>query len=100
MRTAFVSGLFGINKLSRSNPNILAVKAGKKSGYFLKIDFMDCATFVVSIAKKSCSNRFVSRFIFIDETSGMFLWFLHEKKIIVINNGIKNFLIPQIKAKK
>jgi hypothetical protein len=74
-------------------------KAVKKSGYFCKTDFIDLATFVVSIAKKSCSNLLVSRFIFIEETSGILLLLLQETKMMATNNGIKHLLIPQIKAK-
>jgi hypothetical protein len=100
MRIAWPSALLGINKLSRSNPKILAVKAGKKSGYFCRIVCIDSATLVVSIAKKSCSNLLVSKFIFMEETSGIFLLLLQEKKITAANKEIKIFLIPQIKAKK
>jgi hypothetical protein len=35
-----------------------------------------------------------------EETSGISLLLLHEKKITAAKNGNKNFLIPQIKAKK
>jgi hypothetical protein len=38
--------------------------------------------------------------IFIEETSGIFLLLLQEKKVTAANNETKIFLIPQIKAKK
>jgi len=60
---------------------------------------MEEAMFIVSIEKKSCSYLFVSRFIFMPETSGIFLLLLHEKQKIIQLNGIKNFFIPQIKEK-
>jgi hypothetical protein len=55
--------------------------------------------FIVSIAKKSCSYLFVSRFTFIDETSGIFLLLLQEKQKIKQLSATNNFFIQQIKEK-
>jgi hypothetical protein len=75
------------------------MKSGVNRGYFASRFDIDEATFIVSILKKSCSNRFVSKLIFMDETSGIFLLLLHEKKAITLTRII-NFFIQQIKEKK
>ncbi|RNI36174.1 hypothetical protein EFY79_10830 [Hanamia caeni] len=55
---------------------------------------------MVSIAKKSFSNLFVSRLTLMEETSGIFGLLLQETSKPAIVTTIKNLLIPQIKAKK
>src|SRR6476646_177145 len=72
---------------------IFTTKSFKKPGYFLSNCISEPCTLFVSMAKKSCSNRSVTKFTLILETSGTDGPLLHATMQILDTSINKIFLI-------